>query len=304
MNYYDILEISKTSSTKEIKKKYYLLAKKYHPDKNNNISDNKFKKLSEAYSVLSNPKKRYIYDIKLLLKNNLGDEFIEIFSDQELEILTNYYKKITESSEIKFIKLIYKSLPPNIKEYINLFFNKKKKISYNESMIDIKEIKYINIEKLNEYFTITLKRSLSDVYNNVCKEINIITKNNNYIIFITHSDYELNFYNDKNSQLKIIIETECNNNYQLINDNLYYYQKINLYEYYYNNYDKYIILPDNNKFFIKNFINNNKLKINNIGLKDNKNIRGELIIYQEINLDLNIEILKKYEIIIKEIFHN
>ena len=64
MNYYEILEISKNSNTKNIKKHYYELSKKYHPDKNNGKSDEKFKLLSEAYSTLSNPKKRYLYDMK------------------------------------------------------------------------------------------------------------------------------------------------------------------------------------------------------------------------------------------------
>ena len=54
MDYYKILEIDKNSTTREIKKHYYKLAKKYHPDKNNGISDENFKLLSEAYSTLSN----------------------------------------------------------------------------------------------------------------------------------------------------------------------------------------------------------------------------------------------------------
>ena len=66
MNYYEILEISSNSDTRSIKKHYYQLSKKYHPDKNNGKSDEKFKLLSEAYSTLSNPKKRYLYDIKLI----------------------------------------------------------------------------------------------------------------------------------------------------------------------------------------------------------------------------------------------
>ena len=76
MNYYEILEISKNSDTRSIKKHYYSLSKKYHPDKNNGISDEKFKLLSEAYSTLSNPKKRYLYDMKLFFNENLGKDFV------------------------------------------------------------------------------------------------------------------------------------------------------------------------------------------------------------------------------------
>ena len=61
-DYYKVLGISKNASSDEIKKSYRKLAMKYHPDKNKNNKDEaseKFKKISEAYDVLSdNEKKR------------------------------------------------------------------------------------------------------------------------------------------------------------------------------------------------------------------------------------------------------
>lgn len=59
-DYYKILEINKQSSLEEIKKAYKKLAIKYHPDKGGNPEQ--FKKISEAYQVLSDPEKRKIYD--------------------------------------------------------------------------------------------------------------------------------------------------------------------------------------------------------------------------------------------------
>jgi molecular chaperone DnaJ len=63
-DYYAILEVAKGASADEIKKSYRKLALKYHPDKNPNNSEAeaKFKQISEAYEVLSDEKKREIYD--------------------------------------------------------------------------------------------------------------------------------------------------------------------------------------------------------------------------------------------------
>lgn len=58
-DYYKSLGISKSASAKEIKKAYRKLAMKYHPDRNkeNKAAEAKFKDISEAYAVLSNPEK-------------------------------------------------------------------------------------------------------------------------------------------------------------------------------------------------------------------------------------------------------
>ncbi|HEV8677684.1 MAG TPA: molecular chaperone DnaJ [Candidatus Paceibacterota bacterium] len=60
-DYYDVLGVDKKASKDDIKKAFHKLAHKYHPDKSSGDAD-KFKELSEAYSILSDDKKRAEYD--------------------------------------------------------------------------------------------------------------------------------------------------------------------------------------------------------------------------------------------------
>ncbi len=63
-NYYDILGVKKDAKAEDIKKAYRRLARKYHPDVNPNdkSAEEKFKEVQEAYDILSDEKKRKVFD--------------------------------------------------------------------------------------------------------------------------------------------------------------------------------------------------------------------------------------------------
>lgn len=80
---YDVLGLTKDCSQQEIKKAYRKLALKYHPDKNggDEVASDKFKEVTEAYSVLSDEEKRSNYDRYGSVDGSRAKGFPEGFSD-------------------------------------------------------------------------------------------------------------------------------------------------------------------------------------------------------------------------------
>ena len=74
-DYYEILGLKRDAKPDEIKKAYRRLARKYHPDVNpgDKAAEERFKKMSEAHDVLSDPKKRSVYDRFGQYSENLAD---------------------------------------------------------------------------------------------------------------------------------------------------------------------------------------------------------------------------------------
>src|SRR5438477_8571431 len=63
-DYYETLGVARTADADEIRKSYRKLARKYHPDLNpgDKSAEERFKNVQEAYDILSDPKKRQMYD--------------------------------------------------------------------------------------------------------------------------------------------------------------------------------------------------------------------------------------------------
>merc|ERR1711881_307016 len=103
-DYYKVLGVARGASDEEIKKCYRKLALKYHPDKNHTPgAEEKFKEIGEAYDVLSDPKKKQIYDAygEDGLKggmgqpsgNTTGEGCLTLVTDRILAIVTTETQK-------------------------------------------------------------------------------------------------------------------------------------------------------------------------------------------------------------------
>ena len=126
MDYYEVLGVSKNASDEEIKNAYRKLAKKYHPDINpgNSDAEEKFKKINEAYTVLSDKAQRSRYDSGFYgsansagygntgYGNAAGAEDYDPFQEfwrQWAEAQASYRKRYTEQSQYTNSQKKYRS---------------------------------------------------------------------------------------------------------------------------------------------------------------------------------------------------
>ncbi|MDE5540124.1 MAG: DnaJ domain-containing protein, partial [Bacilli bacterium] len=106
-DYFDILGVDENTSAEDIKKAYRKLAKKYHPDNNpdDKNSEEKFKKINQAYETLTNSEKRKAYiEFYKRYKNTKQAENKKNDSKQEktikFEDLVNSYKETSNKLKI------------------------------------------------------------------------------------------------------------------------------------------------------------------------------------------------------------
>ena len=89
-NYYKILDVPSSASVKDIKKKYNLLVKQYHPDVNPNHT-NFFKDINEAYSILSKAEERRKYDQRINPRSETNNEYNKGFNERGRQYDSYYY---------------------------------------------------------------------------------------------------------------------------------------------------------------------------------------------------------------------
>lgn len=163
---YVILELDRNCSDNDIKKAYKRLALKYHPDKCGGDST-KFKKINNAYQILSDPEKRKQYDYTNL---NLYKMIIQKIIDIILNITKNKTPNIYKEPEIKL------KIPVTIKEIYHKEIKKitiKVKRWVDQKFIEKKVNLYLSL--LNYQDEYVYKNQGDDYYeSNILKRSNVI----------------------------------------------------------------------------------------------------------------------------------
>ena len=208
-NYYEILEVDKNASIEVIDKAYRVLAKKYHPDMNNDNqkdwAENQFKKINEAYEILSDENKRKEYNHQLETSTiDYSKKYQELCKQQELlkqelQTLKNRYKPDSNPSRSQSVTSyyndIYAAKQIHYKKNINSDIENIRKQEFNQA--------YQNILH-NLGYTIRKKKTFKDFLAFALTIILITT-----IIYILWNipftkNYLINFY-ESNEVLKGII---------------------------------------------------------------------------------------------------
>jgi DnaJ homolog subfamily B member 4 len=101
-DYYEILNVPKNVSSIELKQSYRNLARKWHPDKwdgekDKKVAESKFKLISQAYEILSDPEKKVQYDFQTSMNNNQNCfNYNDFVHKDAREIFNEFFK--SESS--------------------------------------------------------------------------------------------------------------------------------------------------------------------------------------------------------------
>ena len=173
-NYYEILELPKDCSQEEISESYRTLSLKYHPKittpENSALYEYYFQKLGEAYEVLSDPKKKEIFDIygKEGIMNGIMKKDKKIEGYRYLGNGHEIFEKFMGTSNPFTLIRENEKKNKEIKEKGNIVMDAAKQNNLNEE-------KNENIKKAKD-IVIDLECSLEELYNGCVKNVKYIRK--------------------------------------------------------------------------------------------------------------------------------
>lgn len=212
MDYYDILDISKESTDEQIRKAYYKLSLKWHPDKNiGTDTSSKFKEISEAYQVLSNRDTRMEYDSYGTMSGifkSPGDLFTELFSNFDPKL-----NKFLSSTLSDITHLIIDSKDGNLWNIINNINHTKIIDESGDVMKHLLKNTLSNMKrniKHENVFTLTLNQDDIEPSNNInislefCRKythIFLVIKTNdgiiNHILDLEYDEHYITIHNEE-----------------------------------------------------------------------------------------------------------
>lgn len=213
MDFYEILDVPLDASTTIIKKQYRKLAVRWHPDKNpinkKQEAEEKFKQISMAYQILSNPEKRKEYNklnigkkqelfdiIKSISKSLINEKMVKFFYEREEDFYTDVNKMNLDKVISKMRNKIMKS---SIEDIFSHFLN--------QAAINKKVNNFQNVNSFIDQDSETLEDQDTDTDIIEYEEYDILPTN-----------YNVN----NNSNIKITVQATIQ---ELINKN---YKKINI----------------------------------------------------------------------------
>ena len=235
-NAYEILGIEEGSDIKEIKKKYYQLIKKYHPDLNpgDYVAEEKAKMINMAYITITNGKKEFYYsDTPIKSMDFNREKNFAIKQINELELLLDSEKndiisKIKLSNDIQQVKALVenaKNLNSNRKEFKKKAIQSISQCNYLNSNEKQSYIDIINRYYLESDISIILQEAKRKDQLNKCKEdllksLNLLTniekeQRKRYYLRISNAQdiaiarKILEEAKEKNDELKLILERKA-----------------------------------------------------------------------------------------------
>lgn len=139
-NYYDILQINKNASPEIIEKAYKVLAKKYHPDlqqeENKKQAEEILKEINEAYEVLSDSEKKASYDASLLEIPPRGS-YDDTLLKEQLQQERQYQEQLQREQDLAYQEQLQQARAKAYHDaYIQDLKNRGYKIRYKKSLKD------------------------------------------------------------------------------------------------------------------------------------------------------------------------
>lgn len=118
LNFYKILHCRVKDSQSVIKKNYYKLCKKYHPDRNKNNTEEHIKKINLAYEVLGDPDKRRNYNKYVLKKEKSKIDYLNMLFIIYNTVFNDTLKKMVETAIIQYLN-IYQTITIKFIDFYN-----------------------------------------------------------------------------------------------------------------------------------------------------------------------------------------